>query len=280
MNSHFFHLTGHAFLLLFFFSIDLLADVPDSPIQLQWKQDASLNLAFQEQNVQGVFVVLDPASNTVITNDIPRARRQFPPASTFKIPNTIIGLVTKAVKDVDEVLPYGGHPQPIKEWERDMSLRDAIRISNVPVYQELARRIGAQRMSQQIQNFQYGNATIGEVIDRFWLDGPLRISAVEQTLFLQRYLSGKIPGTEPTIPVLNSITLLETSPDQSSNLHGKTGWCIAEKPAIGWWVGWIQSSSQNQPICYFALNIDMPDSSDAPKRLIIGKQLLKKLGYW
>lgn len=246
----------------------------------KWQQDLSLNAAFEEQKVKGVFVVLDPVSGTIITNDIQRAKRRYPPASTFKIPNTIIGLATKTVKDVDEVLPYGGKPQFIKEWEQDMSLREAIRVSNVPVYQELARRIGFERMREYISRFNYGNANIGEVIDRFWLDGPLKISAFEQTLFLQRYLSGGFPHTHATISVLNSITQLESHSEKSLTLHGKTGWCVAEKPAIGWWVGWIKPSSSELAECYFALNIDMPDSNDAPKRIIIGKELLKKLGYW
>ena len=52
------------------------------------------------------------------------------------------------MKSVDEVLPYGGKPQPRKEWERDMGLREAIKMSNVPIYQELARRIGIVRMRE------------------------------------------------------------------------------------------------------------------------------------
>ncbi len=64
------------------------------------------------------------------------------PASTFKIANTLIGLDQGAAKDVHEVVGFRGQPQPVKEWERDMSLRDAIAMSNVAIYQALARRVG------------------------------------------------------------------------------------------------------------------------------------------
>jgi beta-lactamase class D len=64
---------------------------------------------------------------------IARAERRMRPASTFKIVNSLIALETGAVKDENEIIPYGGKPQPIKAWEHDMSMRDAIRISNVAI---------------------------------------------------------------------------------------------------------------------------------------------------
>ena len=67
-----------------------------------------------------------------------------------------------------------------------MGLRDAIKMSNVPIYQELARRIGLERMREGVKKLGYGNMEIGSVVDRFWLAGPLAISAVEQTDFLRR----------------------------------------------------------------------------------------------
>ena len=82
----------------------------------------------------------------MFVSDEARAKKRFTPASTFKIANSLIGLDVSAVKSVDEVLPYGGKPQRIKEWERDMGLREAIKMSNVAIYQELARRIGIERM--------------------------------------------------------------------------------------------------------------------------------------
>ena len=67
-----------------------------------------------------------------------------------------------------------------------MSLHDAIRISNVPVYQELARRIGLDRMSENLALLDYGNEDTGTIVDMFWLQGPLKISALEQAKFLAR----------------------------------------------------------------------------------------------
>jgi beta-lactamase class D len=153
---------------------------------LEWENRAELEQLFALAKVQGTFVVLDVKANRLIGHDESRAKQRFTPASTFKIPNTLIGLATGAMPSVDEVLPYGGKLQRNKAWEQDMSLREAIKISNVPIYKALARRIGKDRMQESVNALDYGNKQIGDVIDNFWLVGPLAISAVEQTQFLAR----------------------------------------------------------------------------------------------
>jgi len=175
---------------------------------------------------------------------------------------------------VDEVLPYGGKPQRIKEWERDMGLREAIKISNVPIYQELARRIGIERMREGVKKLGYGNMEIGNVVDRFWLDGPLAISAIEQAEFLQRLIKGSLPINPDAMRAVKEITLLEKT--DAYELHAKTGWFVGPTPPqIGWWVGWIERENKVYP---FALNFDMTKDEDAAKRILIGRECLKALG--
>lgn len=229
---------------------------------------------FHDEGVVGTFVLFDVANDKMIVWDQTRAKKRFTPASTFKIANSLIGLDTGAVKNVDEVLPYGGKPQRIKEWEHDMGLRDAIKISNVPVYQELARRIGIERMRAGVRKLGYGNMEIGSDVDRFWLDGPLAISAVEQTEFLSRLVKGLLPTKPEAMRAVKEITLLEKT--DTYELHGKTGWQVGPTPPeIGWWVGWIERDNKVYP---FALNIDMRNDADAPRRISIGRNCLKMLG--
>ena len=114
---------------------------------------------------------------------------------------------------------------------------------------------------------------IGTVVDHFWLDGPLAISAVEQTEFLNRMVDGSLPINPEAVRAVKEITLLEKN--DTYELHGKTGWSIATKMEIGWWVGWIQRQNKVYP---FALNIDMPKDEDAAKRIPLGRDCLKALG--
>ena len=243
--------------------------------QAQAKDDSQniqtkLNEIFDDAKVKGTFVLFDVTANRFTFHDQQRAETRFVPASTFKIPNSLIGLSTGAVSSVDEELPYGGEPQWMKSWEQDMGLRDAIKISNVPVYQELARRIGIERMQENISMINYGNNEIGDVVDTFWLRGPLKISAVEQAEFLARLAQGQLPLAAETQQAVREIVTLEKGHDWV--LHGKTGWAAGSTSHIGWWVGWVVKDSN---IYSFAVNIDMPNKGDAAKRTDIGKAALR-----
>jgi len=240
----------------------------------KYQEVPELMKCFEDAGIVGTFVLFDAATETMLVWDEGRAKRRFTPASTFKIANSLIGLDVGAVKNVDQALPHGGKPQPRKEWERDMGLREAIKISNVPVYQELARRIGIERMREGVRKLGYGNMKIGSVVDRFWLDGPLAISAVEQAEFLHRLVRGSLPIDPKALQAVKEITLLEKT--ETYELHGKTGWLVAPTPPhIGWWVGWIERGNKVYP---FALNIDIRRDADADKRIPIGRACLKALG--
>ena len=233
-----------------------------------------LAAVFAEQGTPGTFVLYDASAGRLTVVDRTRAARRYVPASTFKIANSLIALETGAVKDEREVIPYGGKPQPFPQWERDMDMRDAIRVSNVPVYQEIARRIGRERMKAQLDRLGYGNRRIGTVVDRFWLDGPLRISALEQARFVARLAQGKLPLSERSQRVVRDILRLEEK--DGAALFGKTGWASGPTPPqIGWWVGWVEREGR---VYSFALNIDMASADDTPKRNAIGRSLLARLG--
>lgn len=246
------------------------ADAPKAP---EVQTVAAFEEHFKQAGVPGTLVVADAKSGTIQGWNPERAAKRFIPASTFKIANSLIGLETGAVKGVDEVLPYGGKPQPFKDWEQDLPLREAIKVSSVPVYQELARRIGMERMAAGVKSLGYGNAKTGEVVDRFWLDGPLEISALEQIDVLQRLLDDKLPLKPETMKTVREI--VSTEAVDGAVIHYKTGWCTATKPQIGWIVGWVEKEGVNSP---FALNIDMADMKDAPKRMVILKGCLKAAG--
>jgi beta-lactamase class D len=227
------------------------------------------------QGIEGCIAVYDAAADKLVLANAKRAETPITPASTFKIANSLIALETGVVKDENEVIPYGGKPQPIKAWERDMSMRDAIKISNVAIYQELARRIGLDRYRDWLARLDYGNRDPGTVVTRFWLDGPLRISAVEQTKFVARLAKGKLPASDRAQAIVRDIIKLETKDGRT--LYGKTGWLTSTTPKVGWWTGWVDDGGH---ITSFSLNIDMPAMADAEKRISIGKAVLAKLGVY
>ncbi|HEY5774855.1 MAG TPA: class D beta-lactamase [Xanthomonadales bacterium] len=242
---------------------------------MEMVSDPQLENLFSEAGVDGTFVLYDVSAERMTAHNLPRAEQRFIPASTFKIANSLIGLATGAVASVEEALPYGGKPQPYGSWEQDMGLRDAIKISNVPVYQELARRIGLESMRENLESIPYGNHATGNEVDTFWLKGPLQISALEQAQFLARLARGELPYTAEIQRSVREILRLEQRDERT--LYGKTGWTTTPDPDIGWWVGWVV---KDDDVHSFALNIDVQDKGDIGKRIELGKACLKALGIF
>lgn len=229
----------------------------------------------------GAFCLFDGASETITFVGRGRATTRVAPASAFKVANALIALETGAVRDEHEIIPYGGKPQPFPQWEKDMPLTAAVPASNVPVFQEVARRVGLDRYRAWLDKLDYGNAETGTIVDRFWLDGPLAISPVEQAVFLDRLARRELPLSRRAQDTVASICRLEVRDGRS--LHGKTGWLTSVTPHIGWWVGWIEggpTGATPSGACGFALTIDMPTVTEAPKRIAIGRALLDRLGAW
>ena len=242
-------------------------------------EDGRVARAFAEAQLEGCFVLLNAQTGRYSGYNADRAATRFTPASTFKIPNSVIGLATGAISSVDEVLPWGGGKAFLPSWEKDMGLREAIIVSNVPIYQELARRIGLQRMQTLIRLFDYGNRDVGEVVDQFWLRGPLQISAIEQTQFLTRLGKRELPVNRIAQDAVAEIIQQDSGVDAQGrawSLHAKTGMSLPDDGnGIGWWVGWVQREDE---VFAFALNINVQDMAQGPRRAEIGKAALRALG--
>lgn len=226
---------------------------------------------FQEMSVAGTFAAFDANGNRLIVVDPERAARRYIPASTFKIPNTLIAVETGAVTAPDELFRYDGKPRAVKAWEKDMTLREAITVSNVPVYQEVARRVGLQRYATWMDRLDYGNREVGATVDEFWLKGPLQISAIEQAQFLGALAKGQLKASHQAQAIARDMIRIEAK--GSRVLFAKTGWT----GKIGWWVGWVEDGARATA---FALNIDMPSVDMAPQRIALGKELMARLDVY
>jgi beta-lactamase class D len=235
-----------------------------------------LRLPFIEAGETGVVAFDNDGGKRVIVSDFERAKRQVPPASTFKIPNTVVALETGVVASLDEpVFKWDGKVRtidgkPVEAWNRDQPLREAFRNSTVWVYQEVARRVGAERMARLVTAFDYGNRTIGK-IDDFWLVGPLAISPIEQIAFLARLKAGSLPASERAMALTREVMVLEEC--DGHVLSGKTGWAYDQK--IGWFVGWIETGNRSRP---FALNLDVTKPSSLAARTEILKTAARQIG--
>ena len=230
---------------------------------------------FEAAGVAGTFVLYDVAQERYEVYNPARADSGFLPASTFKIPNSLIALETGAVADVDEVIAWDGVERFLPDWNRDHAMRTALPASAVWFYQELARRVGEARMQAYLDTLGYGNATLGGPIDRFWLDGGLRITPREQADFLARLAHGDLPFSRRSLDLVREILIVEAT--DAYVLRAKSGWAGGETvdPEIGWYVGYVERGGAVYP---FALNITIRRDEDVAARLSIARAILAERG--
>jgi beta-lactamase class D len=231
---------------------------------------------FTDAGTAGTFVGYRVEDYLVIASDRDRSGQAKLPASTFKIPNSLIALETGVVGDPDvDLFKWDGVKRGIESWNRDHTMRSAIAASAVPVYQEIARRIGAQRMQKYLDLFEYGNRDIGGGIDQFWLTGNLRIDPVQQVDFVDRLRRGVLPVSKRSQDIVRDI--LPVTGVGNAVIRAKSGLLGAEagKPSLGWMVGWVENGGGNT---VFALNMDCLEPRHVADRMIITQQCLADIG--
>ncbi len=236
-------------------------------------EDAQLAALFKGNNVNGTLVVSSLDGVTSYTHNDARAATPLLPASTFKIPNTLIALDAAVIKEND-TLKWDGTNRSVAAWNKDQTLESAFKSSCVWFYQELARRIGAARYESQLARIGYGNAKPGPEPTSFWLEGELRISALEQVAFLKRLYRRELPFKSSSYELLQRIMIVEQTPVYT--LRAKTGWAgygNQAAPQIGWYVGYLET---NGNVWFFALNMEMTKPADAGLRQKLVMDVLKQ----
>lgn len=228
----------------------------------------------------GTFVLHDLRRGDYLRHDAARAAERFTPFSTFKIPNSLIGLETGVIKDADFEIKWDEKKYPANNaafaaWWQDQTLRTAFQRSAVWYYRELASRVGAERMKALVDKLDYGNEDTSGGLDRFWLGSSLKISADEQVEFLKQFYKEELPVSKRSAAIVKEIMKLEETPEY--RLSGKTGGGpLAEGRYLGWFVGYLEAKGD---VHIFALQIEGPTfASVRDERIRLTKQILSDRG--
>ena len=243
------------------------------------KQDKNLKKYFDENKVEGCFALMDNGTGKFTVHNLGRYRdSSYLPASTFKIVNSLIGLQTGKISSDSMVIKWDGVKRRVEEWNRDLTMYDAFRVSAVNYYQEVARRIGKDTMQLWLDSLRCGTKKITSTIDSFWLDNSLKISPDEELGLVKRLYFDQLPFFKSYQETVKRTMLFENNANY--RLGYKTGWGFTEKGhALGWVVGWIEEN--NHPY-FFVLNIESPDKDFDmwTVRMKMLKDILKYLGFF
>lgn len=242
-----------------------------------------LGAFYKAYGLQGSFALFDPQEEELYLYHPEWYDSTFTPASTFKICNSLIGLETGVIPSADYVIAWDSVARNPK-WDRDHNLKSAFSNSVVWYYQELARRVGTQKMQKWLDAAEYGNRNMGGGIDKFWLTGDLRISPAQQINFLQRLHDNQLPFSKRNIGIVKDIMLRDTI--RGMRVYGKTGWGDLPAESIGWYVGYAEG---NGKVYYFANLVRCPAEVTktaegmarfVPSRQAIVADIFNKLGLF
>jgi beta-lactamase class D len=247
------------------------------------KEDG-LKSFFDSSNVGGCFGMYDNGTGQFTIYNLSRYKDSaYLPASTFKILNSLIGIETGRIVNEKMVIKWDGivrkhdNGDTIKEWNKDLTMAEAFKVSCVPYYQEVARRIGRDTMQQWLDSVKYGNKKIGTRVDTFWLDNSLKITPDEELGLVKRLYFGQLPFQKRTQDIVKKVMMQEDNANYK--LYYKTGMGYKEDgKSIGWVVGWIE---ENHHPYFFVLNVEGAHNADIVairKKILTG--ILRKEGFF
>ncbi len=237
--------------------------------------DVEPNITAAGAQIENTTIVIKRLSDGQLWIANPdRAQQRFSPASTSKIPHSLIA-VENGLATPETVFQWDNVPRSNRAWNQDHSLESAFQNSVVWVYQEIVRTGGQAVMADGLKSFEYGNADVGTIdqLTTYWLDDTLTISALEQVEFLSKLTLKLLPLSETTYAAARDIMV--TDMHANWTIRSKTGWRYSKTDMdIGWFVGWLECASDTY---VFALNMDMPDTRFLSKRKAVTYSVLNDI---
>ena len=233
---------------------------------------------FDDLNIKGSITIYDYKNKKWFYSDKKDSEKRTLPASTFKIPNSLISIEEYAVKDENEVLKWDGVIREIPSHNADTDLKTAYKNSTVWFHREMSRRVGINKYKKYLKEFNYGNQNLSGKPDYFWLDNTLVISPAEQINFLKGLYEEKYSFSRRTYDIVKNV-MIEKEAD-TYVLRAKTGYGIVGTLDIGWYVGYVETKDN---VYFFATRLwqDEPNKNKdfLALRKIITLDVLKELKF-
>lgn len=200
-----------------------VALVESDPKTTDTKINSSFEKILSSHHLNGSILIYDPIENLYHSNDFEWALTKRLPASTFKIPHTIIGLETGQLSD-STLFKWNGEKRAFKSWEQDHTLEQAFKRSCLPCYQQLAPMIGVDTMNYYLQKIGYhGMKVDSSNLSMFWISGKSAIHQMQQIQFLQRLFKSDLSILQTTEKKIKTLLLENTNSEKNYTIWAKTG---------------------------------------------------------
>ncbi|QND64281.1 class D beta-lactamase [Mesorhizobium loti] len=231
-------------------------------------------------------LIVDAASGKALYQD-GMCDQRFSPASTFKVPLSLIGYDSGILND--EHTPSWDYKPEFNAVKRDQKTVDPViweRDSIIWFSREITRKLGSESFASYVSKFDYGNADVSgnpgknDGLTQSWVNSSLKITPVEQVDFLRKLLARKLPVSARAYEMTSAI--IPTFQAGGWTVQGKTGSTrlrndadkVQDKRSLGWFVGWAQKDGRK--IVFARLVVDT-NRTDMPKGLKTRAAFLKDL---
>lgn len=223
--------------------------------------DKAIGQLFEKNKAKGTLVIQSLNRGTTYTWDQDRSIKKLASASTFKIFNTLIAIDEGVFDPSNDVFKWDGTQYEFTDWNQNLTLANAYKVSCVWCYQKLAERIGSEKYLNHLRKAKYGEISVPFDGTTFWLDGSFRVSAMDQIQFLKQIYSRSLPYKPTSYDQLKSIMKADSPAEYQ--LYAKTGWARRVNPEIGWYVGYVETKND---VWFFALNMNIDAANQLPLR--------------
>ncbi len=252
-------------------------------------EDNSIKKYFDSAHLTGCFGMFDNGQGQFTIYNLPAFKDSaYLPASTFKIVNSLIGIETGRITNENMVIKWDGVIRLLGTgdtafaWNKDLTMKEAFKVSAVPYYQEVARRIGKDTMQHWLDTLGYGQRyskfKITNNLDMFWLDNTLKVTADEELGLVKRLYFEQLPFLKSTQKTVKNVMLQEDN--SNYKLSYKTGLGVGDNGnKIGWITGWVE---ENKHPYFFVLQLISADPATDLRslRLNLLKKILEEKGFF
>ena len=243
-------------------------------------------------NAKNCLIIKDFNTNKIIKQEGEVCEQQFSPCSSFKLAISLMGFDSEILKDEQNpIYKYDGKEEDKSqnliairpEFYNETDPAAWMRNSSLWYSQIVTKKLGLDKFRKYVKQFNYGNQSIEDtdknrpaISHSWWLvNSSLKISAVEQVAFVERFLNKQLGVSDHAYKVTHDIA----NPTMLSNgeiMYGKTGSCTQINPDrsenhnrfAGWFVGWTEKNNKPQKVFakFISDDIDVkPDNYVGPR---------------
>ncbi len=235
-----------------------------------------LDLSVDFGDMEGSFVLYDPAADAWLIYDKENARKRISPLSTFKPYSALFALESGVITPRQNLISWNGQEYIRPEWNQDQTLSSAMQSSATWYFQELDRQTTLPVIQNYIRETGYGNQSVSENVSSYWGDSSLKISPIEQVEMLRKLYDNAFSFAPENIETAKQSILLYSHAEGA--IYGKTGTAEEDgRNTCGWFIGYVEKDGHP---CFFATNVQQKDNATGAAATQLTFSILTKLGVW